>query len=520
MSSIRSVVSAFANTAAGGRSAAIGGLFATLLIASCGGGGGGSPAMSIALSVSGGAAAIERDVHDLGPPSTTTLTLRVANAPTDGPYWYRVQHTSSGIGSVFVQDRTAHEGLDIQVSFAIPSVKPRGAYADEIVVEVCEDQACTRPAQNSPQRATVRYTIGFFAPAEPDLPAVAIGSTSALPHDVVDAAYSEALDAVVMVANRPAPALHLHLLASGRQVQVPLATPPLALSLTPDGRHAAIGHDAAVSWIALEDSLGAGASAVRRPVPLVAGVLAADGRGRVHLFDADLGSSGPLTLDIASGALRRPVEGFSLQPLNVLRWAAPGDRLYGTSPLISAIPLFAIDIRGDAPSHVVEAPFFTTHRACGNVWPTRDGARLVTACGATFTTSADPALDMIYAGRLPLSVPTDPFAPSDTWRIVSMAEAPADAGLLLLERDEGGDCREGFYSSRLHLCFTRLAVHDAATLSRRTLHSLGPVTRSDGRFGQIGRYVFRRGNGETVLLSELRGAPDPTAAVLLSRVAR
>lgn len=67
-----------------------------------------------------------------------------------------------------------------------------------------------------------------------------------LAHRVLDAAYSSAIDRLVTIAADPS-ALYLYDARSASETTVPLSLLPSSLSLSPDGKFAAVGHTSAIS---------------------------------------------------------------------------------------------------------------------------------------------------------------------------------------------------------------------------------------------------------------------------------
>src|SRR5689334_1462199 len=74
--------------------------------------------------------------------------------------------------------------------------------------------------------------------------------TNPLAYRPVDAGFSASLDRIVLISANPN-ALHIYDPVSQNDVKVSLAQPPLSLSISPDGLHAAVGHDALISYVNL-----------------------------------------------------------------------------------------------------------------------------------------------------------------------------------------------------------------------------------------------------------------------------
>src|SRR5580700_274736 len=78
----------------------------------------------------------------------------------------------------------------------------------------------------------------------------AYSQTVALPYNPVTAEYSSALDRIIFIAANPNQ-LHIFDPITNTEVAVNLPEPPLSLSVSLDGQHAAVGHNALISYVNL-----------------------------------------------------------------------------------------------------------------------------------------------------------------------------------------------------------------------------------------------------------------------------
>lgn len=502
-------------------------------LAGCGGGGSDAAAPSTPTPTAGPATdgeftarmsatslVVERDLLERRSTPTQTVSLLVFNPPADG-YYYRLSNTSRAIQFVGKAPRSADFGLDLLISLPTPGgALPLGAYDDTVTLEVCADAGCARQVAGSPFNVAVRFTIGFFAPSHPTLRPLPLANSVTLPHDVVASAYSAELDALVSVSTRPSPALYVYDLTTGRSRSVALATAPTSLSIEPGGQRAAVGHDAALSVVQLQPagpSTSASPEPVKRyPLTFPVGAVVFDGRGHVHAFSSMKNGFSPMfNLDLASGAVEQ-VNAASGAPglfgsVRALLHPA-GDRLYATDRDISPSDLYVSRLTGATAAPLVDSIYHGEYPMCGDLWVSPRGLRLYTACGNTFMSNADPALDMRYSGALTLAPEVDV---SGTSRAVSISESPTGASLAILEQP-ANYCNPRL--DQLSRCFTLLSRHVPATLASVDRLALAPVTVGTDRFSQVGRLVFHRSNGALMLLSELRSAPDATASIRLSSV--
>ncbi|WP_418320824.1 YncE family protein [Piscinibacter sakaiensis] len=469
-----------------------------LSLAACGGGGGGGAASSasndIGARMSASSLVVERDTYQRGTGQPLQLKLLVDRLPGEG-FFYRVTHTSNaifGIGKTPLGDGS----IDLQLQLQAPGVLGNGSHVDTVTVEVCLDQACLRPAAGSPFLVPVTLAVGFFAPTEAGVPSQPQTALQALSHDLVAAAYSRSQDTLLMVSRTPVAALHVVELATGRSRSMPLASAPTSVAVSPDGLHAAVGHDGAVSLV----DLGTTASVRRIPVGTVVGSVVLDASARIHAFGAASTWTPVFVVDTATGSVEPSVARIFGPGFPVLHPA--GTRIYSADRDISPSDIFRVSLGANGVSAVKDSPYHGEYEICGQVWAGTLGARLYTACGNIFGSTEDVGLDMRYIGSFALAPKSGP-AP---WGSIatSVSDSPVSDRLLVLEQDKFiCDPRQ----DRQIDCFTRVATHAASTLALLSRNTLAPITVGADRFAQIGRYVFHRPDGRALLLSELRGAP-------------
>lgn len=481
-------------------------------LAACGGGGGGSdPAPPQVSNVSWlqNSVVFERDVFDTGaqPPVTASLSIRAPGVR----YWYAYTYNQN-LYALGISFRTQDDGLDFSVQPFGSQARAAGVYNDSLTVRLCYDQACTREVQGSPFSLPIQLRVGYFAAPETGVPLLAPKQTTLLNHDVVAAAYSHALDAVVMVSARPDPVLLVHDLRSGATRRVALLSAPTSLSLGADGLQAAVGHDAAVSLVDLR--AGASNPVQRMAVPLPVGAVLLAGTRVVAMGAQVFNSNEVYWLDTSTGLASR-AGNFLFPGVGEPVLHPDGDRLYSADSSRYPDDVWRLDLNvGAAVAQVVDSRYHGQYPFCSRLALSPDGRRLYTGCGVVLSVSPLVANDMLYAGQLALSTP----APSSTqrFRATSLAVAPNNAQLALLEEDGYAcDARLPFLSD----CHTHLAVYDTTTLARLSLRGMPVLERGADRIRQWGRRVMVRADGSLLLLAEARTQGEATPTWLLHRVA-
>jgi hypothetical protein len=247
-----------------------------------------------------------------------------------------------------------------------------------------------------------------FSPAPPaPLPALGPGPDGGLPAPspptgvtsrpidmaVTGAAYSRALDRMILVAPRPH-RLVIFNPEEGVQLLVELPAAPTGLALSPNGLLAAVRADTGVAFVDLQTAQ-------------VLGITQVDGRnaeitlsddGRLYVVDQARNKEPLRVFDAASGSELGPSAALEA---NSYRYVAhpSGQSLYGlfggSPPMIERLA-----IEAGEPSFVYWSEASAEHRLGGDLWLAADGARLFTACGGVYTVTESAGDDLAYAGEL------------------------------------------------------------------------------------------------------------------------
>jgi hypothetical protein len=487
------------------------------MAAACGGGGGGGGGGGdggVATDQIGAVAWIqspvraEHDVFSASSQAVASASLAI-QAPSTA-YWFRYSYDQS-LADVTHSFRTADDGIDFNIQFKLFPERAPGSYADTLSVRLCYDEACTREVQGSPFKLPLRLDMGYLAQAEAGVTPLVPLQTTVLNHEVLGAAYSAALDAVITVSALPEPLLRVHDLRSGFTRSIPLLTAPSSLSVGTDGLHAAVGHDAAVSLLDLR--AGAESPVRRMDVPMQVGSVVLAGTRIVAIGAQTFDSNRIYWVDTVTGTATRAGTG-SIHGMAESVLHSAGDRIYLTDRGVSPDDVTRMDLGDDpATAQTHDSRYHGEYSFCGRVAISPDGRRLYTGCGIVLSVASLLADDMLYAGQVALS-PVDPVT---LQRYVStgLSVAPDNASIALLE--------ENWYTcdpriEQLDQCHTRLAIYDTTTLDRRSLRGLAPYERGGDRLKQWGRRVMHRSDGSLIMLAEVRTRNESTSTWLLHRL--
>jgi hypothetical protein len=450
-----------------------------------------APVTSISLTVSSLSATAVR-MH-----ATPTARFFVTVLNIADTLYLDVDHSTNGIADVEI-NLTSTVQARVDVYFRSPDDVAVGTHLDTIAVKICYDLPCTRHVSGSPATVSVNYTVtGRQIPLKPGLTTLSPLSRTELGHDIVDAEYSDALDAVVMVSASPANALHLFLTGTGERRVLPLGKAPVAISVSPDGLAAAVGHDELVTYVNLAELVQAGATtpvlldSSARPLDLVL-----DGRGYVHVFPIRSSTYRVHSIEVATntetlGALTLSTPRPSLHP--------SGDYIYAANDFVPG-DIEKYDIRSGVTEFLYASP--DQYRMCGNLWIDDDGQTIYTSCGDAFRSSVVPLEDMTHKGRLELTASNDS---TPGYRIASLSRSTPMNEIMLVEF--GSDyCPDQYFD--VAACWTHLGLYAGATLDRTALYSIPPINVEGSDYMQQGLFVFHSADGmRRYMLSSVPWAP-------------
>ena len=394
-----------------------------------------------------------------------------------------------------------------------PGTLFNGTYTERVTFYACLDSACNRPLVGSPLSITYTYTVT----GDPDLPAdsaaapLPVLSRVALPHDVRDAEYSRSLDRVVMAATYPANALYVYDPATGTEASVALAEEPTAVSISPDGLTAAVGHRGSISIV---DLVQVGQPQPPEPLQLTttanAFEIVLDGLGRAHVIpepEAEGASVDLHTIEVATGVERVTtfIGGDELRA----RLQPNGGYLF--TGYFGAGFVEKWDVTGAFANRVNYADMECSSRfACGNVWFDEPGARVYSQSGRIIGTDGPQNMNLPHLGDLALS---GSEAEDDFTTIVWLDHFAARNEIASIE-DQPIWCKLLEFNNP---CYPRFATFDSELLTRLSIHSIAPMEMDGAPHVQRGLFVFYRTDGTSkILLSRLDTMSDPDRAYYLS----
>jgi hypothetical protein len=393
------------------------------------------------------------------------------------------------------------DDLQVSVVFREAGTLPNGTYVDTLTMQVCRDADCASQIPGSPFTLPISFTVT-------DSQAIAVPTSLGPPdtflsHDVVDATMSKPLNAIVMASTLPVNALYVYDVASGTEKTIALATAPSSLTLSPDGRKAAIGQNGQVGYVDLTDIAHATPTVREIAVPTEVWGLVLDANDFIQAFPAADQHVNLYTVDAAAGTNAPTVA--NIYSKTRARLHPDGDRMYLLDTLLTPENLARYALSDGMPTRVGESPYWGEWPMCGNLWFSEAGDRIYTACGNTFTSSPILSQDMLHAGHLPLTTDPGPYYGNIVW--LDDSAALGQAALL-----DAGACASFNLGADAAVCDTLLRVTEHAHDGLVAAYWMPPVDHGGAYRVAHGMFVFHAADGSLRVIGRLAGVDDATQA--------
>ncbi len=224
-----------------------------------------------------------------------------------------------------------------------------------------------------------------------DATVIAVVPFAMLDYRPIDAEYSRALDRIVLVSEA---SNRVHVLdpATMEESEIGLNLLPTAVSVSPDGLFAAVGHDGWVSHVDLVN----GTVLEVIPVGADAGDVVFAGNGYIYVFPRVDQWVTIHSLDTASGLKTKSRDTIYAATLPKLH--PDGVSIYGTNNGISPSDLEKYSLDDGTAEVLYDSPYHGDYEICGDLWLSEDGNRVFTKCGNVFRSTSSRDTDMLYNG--------------------------------------------------------------------------------------------------------------------------
>ncbi|MCZ0942868.1 MAG: hypothetical protein OXJ53_07425 [Gammaproteobacteria bacterium] len=182
---------------------------------------------------------------------------------------------------------------------------------------------------------------------------------------------------------------------NGGEVKLEMPTEARAVSVSPDGTHAAVGHDGWVSHVDLESMR----VLATHGVPALLDDVVLDVQGNAHGFPGTGQHVEAYSVDLATGAVRKSWGGL-IREQTQARLHPSGTRIYGADTGLSPSDLERYSIVDGALRLDYDSPYHGEYEFWGNVWFDADGAAALTPCGVVVRLTHDRGTDLRFAMQL------------------------------------------------------------------------------------------------------------------------
>jgi hypothetical protein len=211
---------------------------------------------------------------------------------------------------------------------------------------------------------------------------------------ISDAEFDRKNNLIITVSDNPSALDILDPETKSAQAIVLIKTPQ-CVSVGQDGMHAAVGHDALVSYVNLstrtvEKTIAVSAAALDIVLAMNGWVYVFPTRDQWTQIRCIQLSSGQETLHTGS-----PIYAGTLARLH-----PSGNYIYGANNGLSPSDFEKYDIRNGTATYLYDSPYHGDYSFGGDVWVSDDGTRLFARSGNTFRSSALKSEDMTYMGAL------------------------------------------------------------------------------------------------------------------------
>lgn len=212
-------------------------------------------------------------------------------------------------------------------------------------------------------------------------------AVSKLPHNTVDAEYSDSLDKAIIVASQPTNKLYKVDLATGSESSINLVLPPTSVAVSPDGKHAVVGHDGGVTLIDLQ-TLQVIATHLQIGFKVADIVL----KNTQKAYASSPYSTGAslYEIDLQTGVATQTNNHY-LYANSLIRLQPNAEYVYSTQ---YSSDIHKFDVSSTPPVYLYY--YYGQYPVGENFWFSDDGSYMLTAGGTLLQTSSAQSNDMAY----------------------------------------------------------------------------------------------------------------------------
>jgi hypothetical protein len=309
----------------------------------------------------------------------------------------------------------------------------------------------------------------------------------ALNHRVIDAEYNQQLESIVIVSDTP-PALQVYDVQTQTEQTVSLPLPPTSVSVSLDGRYAAVGHDGMISHVDLQTPALLNTLAVSTDV---FDIVLAD-NGYVYAFPHSYELDYIRTVEFETGIETLHV-GELIQGDTKAKLHPREPYIYGANNESTSSNIEKYSIKEDITVYLYDSPYDGDYESCGDLWISEDGLTIFTKCGYVFRSSDLGFLDMFLRSLSNL----------DTR--IAHADHSIDVNRIAVIPEVDPSLLETLSAD------TAVSIYDRSYLTLHEVIDLPQIESNGLDYPLHGRYVFYTRTGKHIVLLV---QSDPEAGLL------
>ena len=391
---------------------------------------------------------------------------------------------------IYIDQSSVVPSLEIEI--ADPQFMSAGRYKKEYEISACLDYECNWHLNGSPLDISVVYEVSA-TPESIDI--ISPDKRYQKSFNVVDAEFSDSLNALVVASTLPENALYLIRADDGSEVKVPLNREPTAVSVANGGKSkkVAVGHDAYVTWVEFDTENADTFSVKEFSVPASVFDIAAT-ESSVVVMPGDTTWAAIHMIDVASGELKSGSE-YSVYGGSAIQLHPELNYVYIAYRSVSPDDIARVDIATPLLSDSIDSKYHGDYPVCGNLWISDDGKRIYTGCGNTFRSNPGASTDMIYAGKIPMYS----FDSYTEARAISLAESSTKNEVAIIENSSAWNCEDTYVLSGE--CVSLLSFNSKDYLNNQSRFGFPITYNADGQKRyENPEFVFYNAAGDEVLI--------------------
>ncbi len=211
---------------------------------------------------------------------------------------------------------------------------------------------------------------------------------------IIDAEYDRVNDLIIAVTEYPYNLLKLDPVTQA-QSSVPLNLIPVCVSVNPAGTHAAVGHDAKITYINLETMTVINVL----NIPEIAGDIVIAPNSYAYVFPETGQWVKFLCVNLQTGVQDYSTGNYVNEGTRA-KLHPSGNYIYGANNGLSPSDFEKYDIRNGVADYLYDSPYHGDYAFSGNIWIADDGNRLFARSRNVFIATENVATDMTYNGQL------------------------------------------------------------------------------------------------------------------------